>query len=96
MTCQHEEFDAQVEVNRITTSDEAYSPVYWYDVCVTLRCVQCDMDFRLVDPEIPMGALAGRVTVNPFGTEVRLPMWPNDGTEPPKGNLAGFTIERTL
>lgn len=93
MTCPHEEFHAEVDVHRITEND-LDAPVYWYDVVLTLFCVNCLQTFRIVDPEIPAGMLAGRITANVTGQELHIPMWPADGTEPPKGKLAGFTIER--
>lgn len=90
--CEHLEFDASVEVNRVQINPE--EPVTWFSVVVLVRCKSCMAQMRVVDPELPAGLLAGRVTVDVLGTELRVPMWPVGEGEPPVGLHAGFTIER--
>jgi hypothetical protein len=93
--CKHEEFWADVAVGRIGEEDEGSGgrPT-WYSAEVQVKCVQCGTPFRAVDPEIPKGALRGRITSNIDGTLINIPMWPIDEGEPPIGKLAGYTIEK--
>jgi hypothetical protein len=88
--CQHESFHVQADVGRILATDDG--PLAYLALEITTTCTDCDTLLRVIDPEIPAGLLPGRVTTDPRGTQLRVPMWPLDGTEPPTGVLAGFTI----
>jgi hypothetical protein len=67
--CQHENFSANVEVNRITRGEGG--PVYTFNVSVTVECAQCKMPLSFEG--LPRGVNLDEPVTGPWGIEARLP-----------------------
>jgi len=72
--CQHKEFHANVEVNRITRGEDG--PVYAYMADLKIHCVQCGIVFRFKG--MPAGLNWERPTCSFLRDEARLPIEPAD------------------
>lgn len=72
MSCDHETFAAQVDVQRITDSS-----VWWAELRVT--CSECGQRMQFMG--FPCGLSPAEPMVSVDGTEARLPFRPFDETE---------------
>lgn len=72
MSCDHEKFHANVDVQRITDSS------VWY-ADVRVRCAQCDQEMQFIG--FPMGLSPAEPMVSVDGKEARLPFRPYDEEE---------------
>ena len=70
--CQHEEFEAQVDVIRISDTDE-------FAAEVRVWCIQCGLSFRF--PGLPCGVLASQPSVSPDETVLFAPLFPGPAKE---------------
>jgi len=76
MPCEHNQFEASVDVSRIKESEDG--PVTAFMAEVRVKCVDCGQPFRFkcsrigVDPKEPMASADGQ--------ELRCPIEPSDGT----------------
>lgn len=70
-TCEHLDFVAMVEVNRIT--DVEGGPVIGLSVDVTARCAACDEPVVFHGVGLPVGLAADRPTLSINGTELHCP-----------------------
>lgn len=88
MTCQHEQFFAHVEVNRLEDSGQ-------FSACVRIKCEQCGEPFRFLG--LPTGLDLSGASVSSDGTEARLAI----GTRETVANIidtegpTGFTIRKS-
>lgn len=83
-TCEHEEFEATVEVNRL-------EDVGRFAADVRIKCRQCGKPFQFLG--LPGGLAPDRPTRSVDGTEARLPIAPEPRTFPyPIGLPSGFSL----
>ncbi|MDQ0376602.1 hypothetical protein [Amycolatopsis thermophila] len=86
--CEHEVFQAEVAVNRLTKHEGG--PVVGFRADVRVRCAQCGERFRWSG--VPAGLLPDRPAVSVDGTELRAPLRPASA-DPDFGlGLPGFTV----
>jgi hypothetical protein len=93
--CPHLDLDAAVDIARLIEPGAPPATAVPVGFAAEIRawCRACSVQFRVVDPSLPVGLLPGRVTVDVACTALRAPLWPADGTEPPRDQrLAEFTI----
>ena len=87
MTCKHEQFSAQVDVNRLEDSGR-------FSAEVRIKCAQCGAPFRFLG--LPAGLDLNGASVSADGTEARLAI----GTPETVANIidgvcpVGFTVRR--
>lgn len=67
MSCDHPDFEARVDVARITDS------AVWY-ADLTVRCAACGQEMQFIG--FPMGLSPGEPMINVSGTELRIPFRP--------------------
>lgn len=78
MTCEHEDFIANVSVGRIQESEQ--NPVViGYAADITVACSQCGERFRWNCPTV--GVLPSEPTVSVDGYELRAPLRPGSKDE---------------
>lgn len=90
--CPHEDFDATVEVNRLTSEPDGPVTAYFADIRV--RCAQCGEPFRWIG--VPAGLKPDRPMVSVDEAELHAPMRPASA-DPDFGlGIPGFafTMER--
>lgn len=86
--CPHEDFDALVTVNRLTSTEGG--PVNGFNAAITIRCAHCDEPFRFIG--CPAGLLADRPAVSPDEAELRAPIRPAS-SDPDFGlGIPGFAV----
>jgi hypothetical protein len=86
--CPHEDFRADVEVNRLTDVDGG--PVTGYSADVRIRCAQCDEPFRWIG--VQAGLNSGRPMVSVDETELHAPVRPAS-SDPDFGlGIPGFAV----
>ncbi len=73
--CEHEQFEAQTRVGRIT--DGEGGKVYRYTLDLKVRCVECNMPFEFVG--LPAGSSPDEPMTNFDFTELRAPIRPHTG-----------------
>jgi hypothetical protein len=85
--CEHENFAANVQVNRITD-------IKRFTADITVKCVDCGIPFEFVGVE-ECGLSYNHPTVNPSAQELRIPIKPK-GLEilPGIKGPTGFKVER--
>ena len=76
MSCPHENFLANVNVNRLTDKDGG--PVNSYNCELTVVCADCGLNFRFICPDY--GMLPDRPSISPDGQELRVYCEPSDGS----------------
>src|SRR6267378_831653 len=87
--CPHADFAAEVEVNRLTASDDDPT-VIGYSASAWVRCADCDEPFRWTG--VPAGSSPHHPACSPDETELRAPLRPAS-SDPDFGlGLPGFTI----
>lgn len=91
--CEHQEFSACVEVNRIAVKD-GESPTR-YSADIKIKCVSCGVAMRFLG--LPMGLDPNGAAVGPLGTEARLAIHPVGSPLPEHDDClpAGFRIYNT-
>ncbi|WP_262058535.1 hypothetical protein [Streptomyces sp. STR69] len=88
--CPHENFDAFVDVNRITASDNDPT-VVGYAAGIKVKCRDCDEPFRWTG--VPAGVSPARPTCSVDETELRAPLRPASA-DPDFGlGLPGFAVQ---
>lgn len=86
--CPHEDFEAHVDVNRLTA--EEGGPVTGYNADVQISCIDCDEPFRFIG--VPAGLLADRPTCGVDERELHAPIRPAS-SDPDFGlGIPGFAI----
>lgn len=89
--CPHLDFNASVEVNRLTTSDDDPT-VIGYDTSITVWCAACEEPFRWIGVQAGMSPAKPMCSVDE--TELRAPIRPASA-DPDFGlGLPGFAITR--
>lgn len=87
MDCTHQDFVANVDVNRLTASDDDPT-VIGYSADVRIECLACHEPFVFVGA--PVGMLRTTPCMSVDGTELRAPIRPQS-SDPHFGmGLAGF------
>lgn len=89
MTCEHREFDAFVEVNRI-------EDVGRFSADLRIRCRECGIPFRFIG--LPAGVDLNGAAVSVDATEARLAIAPKDEVVPALegGKPSGFSVRREV
>lgn len=72
MSCEHDGFQAQVNVIRL--SEKEGGPITGYTADVTIKCAKCGLPFRFIG--LPYGVLRGQPTLSADGLELRAPIEP--------------------
>jgi len=92
--CRHEDFVAQVEVNRLLSDDEDDEP-RGFAATVRIWCKLCEESFTFMG--VPtVGLLADELTISPDATELRIPVRPRSA-EPDFGlGLPGFSVRQRM
>lgn len=90
--CPHEQFAAQVNVIRLTTTDDG--PVTGYTAELTVHCGQCGERFRWIG--VPAGLQPNRPCCSVDETELRAPLRPAT-SDPDFGlGIPGFAIQQVV
>lgn len=90
--CLHEDFTANVEVNRLTVSDDDPT-VIAYDTSITVSCANCGEPFRWIG--VQAGSSPGRPMCSVDETELRAPIRPASA-DPDFGlGIPGFAVTWT-
>lgn len=82
--CQHEEFHARVEVNRITDTGR-------FSADITIKCTQCGTPMEFLGLQPGLDTHGARVSID--GTEARMAISPRGITPNPLQRMA-FNIRR--
>lgn len=86
--CEHPDFEAWVEVNRLT--DTEGGPVTGYSADIKVNCKACRLPFRWVG--LPAGLSPGQPMVSVDGLELRVPLAPQDSAGDFGQHLQGFRV----
>ena len=87
MPCEHEDFEASVDVTRLTDTKR-------FAADVRIRCRQCGLPFRFIG--LPCGSDLNGAAVSVDGTEARLAVAPKgEVLTPLDGAPMGFTVRRS-
>lgn len=88
--CPHENFGANVAINRLTSSDEPDAEVTGYVADVTAWCEDCAEPFRWIGA--PAGLMPDRPTCSVNETELHAPLRPAS-SDPDFGlGIPGFAV----
>jgi hypothetical protein len=88
--CPHLQFEASVEVNRLTDTDEPGAPVTGYAAEIRIRCAGCEEPFRWIG--LQAGLSASRPMCSADETELRAPLRPAS-SDPDFGlGIPGFAV----
>ena len=86
--CPHEQFAAEVGVNRLTATDDG--PVTGYTADIRVMCADCGEPFRWVG--VPAGVLPNRPACSVDETELHAPLRPAS-SDPDFGlGIPGFAV----
>lgn len=88
MSCQHENFRAQVDVHRLLPKEGM--PAAHYSADVRVNCEQCGLPFRFRCTRV--GLSYDDPTVSVDGQELRVSVQPDDGTIPLPPKVKGFAV----
>lgn len=92
MPCEHESFEANVNVARIPSVEGG--PIERWMADVTVKCVQCGTPFRFIG--LPAGVDLNSPMVSIDGTEGRFPIHPKgQSLSELEGTPIGFTVRKT-
>lgn len=77
--CKHEHFQAHVDVNRLTRSDDGYRPpdeatVVGFSADIAIHCADCEQPFRFIG--LPVGLVPDQPTSDANATQMRAPIEP--------------------
>ena len=84
--CEHPEFVADVDVNRLSHEDGG--PITHYDADIRIRCKECGMDFEFVGAAYGMSPYHPAMSID--AKELHVPIVPEGGEVP--RNLPGYGI----
>jgi hypothetical protein len=88
--CPHENFAANVEVNRLTDSEQPGAAVTGYAANITVWCADCEERFRWIG--VQAGLMPGRPMCSVDETELRAPLRPASA-DPDFGlGIPGFAV----
>ncbi len=92
MKCEHKNFAASVDVNRLTETDGGR--VTGYSADVRIQCVECQEPFRFIG--LPCGVDPTGACVNIDGTEGRFAILPKSmSLSELEGTPIGFTCRKS-
>lgn len=83
--CEHRNFEATVEVNRLEGSGR-------FNADVRITCTECGTPFRFIG--LPAGVDLNGAAVSVDGTEARLAIAPKGEVITPLEGVGGFTVRR--
>lgn len=86
--CGHEDFEAHVEVNRLTHGNDP--AVIGYAAEVKIDCARCGEKFRFIG--MPAGMMPDRPACSPDETEARLPIRPASSDDDFGMGIPGFAV----
>lgn len=87
--CPHEDFVANVDVNRLTKDEDG--PVTAFSASIRVECLACHERFRFLGP-MEVGDVANRPTVSLDHCELRAPIVPVSAPEDFGLDRHGFTM----
>lgn len=90
--CEHQTFDASVEVNRVLGDGDGEPPIR-FTVDVAIRCRDCGLPFRFIG--LPHGLDMNGAAVSANGEEARLCIAPQGEVLTMVDGVTGFTARRT-
>jgi len=90
--CNHEDFEAEVVVNRLEV--EAGMGAGHYSCDVLVSCRQCGIPFQFLCRK--QGVLWDEPAVSVDHLELRAPIHPDDGTIPIPPRIKGFTVSKIV
>lgn len=92
MTCEHQNFSADVDVHRLSDVDDG--PITAFRASVRIECADCGEPFRFIG-DYPTGLLARQVTRDVRALELSAPIRP--ASKPPGWgeNVNGFVVTYT-
>lgn len=86
--CPHEDFEAHVDVNRLTSAEDG--PVTGYSADIRISCLDCDEPFRFIG--VPAGLLPSRPACSVDEQELHVPIRPAS-SDPDFGlGIPGFAV----
>lgn len=88
--CEHPDFAAFVEVNRLTASDDDPT-VVGFTAEIRIECAVCSEPFLFRG--VPVGMLPYRPAMSVDRMELRVPISPRGADESFGRNIPGFTVE---
>lgn len=88
--CEHEHFEARVNVGRLTK--EEGGPVAGYTAEIGVRCAQCSTPFEFMG--LPIGVLPSEPACSVDGTEARMPIRPVGSPDEFGRDLLGYHVRR--
>jgi len=88
MKCKHENFHANVTVNRVGEGDSPIGKVKGFLAEITIRCTECDLPFEFVGVD-ECGLLWTKPACTPDAQTLRAPIRPKGSRILP--GLPGFT-----
>lgn len=87
MACEHKNFEATVDVNRV-------EDIGRFTADVRIRCTECNTPMKFLG--LPLGLDYNSATVNFDGTEARMGIAPAGEAVPPVSGVEGFSIRRVV
>jgi hypothetical protein len=92
MKCEHKNFAADVDVNRLEKGEGG--PVYRFQADVRIKCVDCGTPFRFIG--LPAGLDLNGASVSANGEEGRFAIAPKgEVLSVIEGAPVGFTVRKT-
>jgi hypothetical protein len=89
--CPHENFAAEVDVNRLMDGDNGRPDVViGYNADVRVRCADCDEKFRWIG--VPAGLMPSKPMVSVDETELRAPLRPASSDHDFGMGIPGFAM----
>lgn len=85
--CNHKNFVSEVMVHRVSPEEGMEASHFTADI--KIKCADCKIDFRFLCSR--GGVMWNEPTVGIAGDELRVPIHPNDGTEPLPPKIKGFS-----
>lgn len=86
--CDHPNFSAQVDVNRLSQKDGG--PITSYVSEIRVECAECGQPFKFICPDV--GMMTDRPCISPNGQELRVYVEPSDGSLDPTLRPPAFSI----
>ena len=88
MNCEHLNFKAKVEVNRLTRGDSG--PVTDYMADVRIECAACGLPFLFKGVQVGMSPHEPKVSFD--RTDIRFPLAPSDGCARLPSMMPGYSV----
>lgn len=90
LPCPHENFAANVEVNRLASSEEPGAPITGYAADITVWCADCGERFRWIG--VQAGLMPSQPMCSVDETELRAPLRPASADPDFGMGIPGFAV----